>query len=122
MERAILDVEYSDADGRMWMDITIRHPAAGNGCQLRAAARKDGEACRRGEREKHARYPGGRLIPFALETGGRVGGEARQWLRTQVRDLPEDIQGFELARAYRVVSCGLQGQVARQLRKAAGLK
>ena len=106
----------------MWLDVTIRHSAAGGPAELSAAARRDGEACRRGEREKHARYPGDRLVPFALECAGRLGGEARQWLRAQVRALPEDMQLFELTRAYKIVSCALQGQVARQLRKAAGLR
>ena len=122
IERAILDIEYPADDGRLWLDITVRHPAAGEPSQICTASRRDGEASRRGEREKHIRYPGSRLIPFALETGGRVGGEAQQWLKEQVCELPEDIQSAELARAYRVVSCALQGQIARQLRKAAGLK
>ena len=95
--------------------------AAGTAAELSVAARKDGEACRRGEREKHCRYPGDRLVAFALETGGRLGGEARQWLRAEVRSLSEDMQYAELTRAYKLVSCALQGQIARQLRKAAGL-
>ena len=82
----------------------------------------NGEAARRGEREKHARYPGSRLVPFVVETGGRLGGEARLWLRNQVRQLPEDQQTSELARAYRLVSCAVQGQIARQLRRSAGLR
>ena len=55
------------------------------------------------------------------QDGGRLGGEARQWLRSHVAQLPEDVRQQELARAYKVVSCALQGQLARQLRKAAGL-
>ena len=122
IERAILDIEYPAEDGRMWLDITVRHPAAGDTAALHTAARRNGEASRRGEREKHSRYPGERLVPFALECGGRMGGEARQWLRAQVSELPSDVQNFELRRAYKVVSCSLQGQIARQLRKAAGLR
>ena len=89
---------------------------------LATAAKRDGEAARRGEREKHLRYPGDRLVPFVLECGGRLGGEARQWLRSHVAELPEDTQLQEVTRAYKVVSCALQGQIARQLRKAAGLQ
>ena len=122
VERAILDIEYPEDDGRKWMDISIRHSAAGNASEVATAARRAGEAARRGEREKHARYPGERLVPFVLECGGRLGGEARQWLRAQVEQLPEDTRPSELIRAYRVLSCALQGQLARQLRKAAGLK
>ena len=122
LERAILDLEYSADDGRIWIDVSIRHAAAGNHSEVASAARRDGEAARRGEREKHTRYPGDRLVPFVLECGGRLGGEARQWVRAHVAQLPEDTQQLELARAYKVVSCALQGQISRQLRKAAGLQ
>ena len=122
IERAILDIEYSEPDGRQWLDITIRHAAAGCAAVVRAAARKDGEAARRGEREKHSRYPGERLVPFSIECGGRLGGEARSWLRAQTRSLPDDLQLPELLRAYGLICRAVQGQIARQLRKAAGLK
>ena len=46
----------------------------------------------------------------------------RQWLLAHVRELPKDMQTSKLARAYRVLSCALQRQVARQLRRAAGLR
>ena len=122
LERAVLDVEYQADDGRMWLDISVRHPAAGSTSEVTAAAKRDGEAARRGEREKHTRYPGDRLVPFVVKSGGRLGGEARQWLRALVAQLPEDKKQQELARAHKVVSCALQGQVARQLRRAAGLQ
>ena len=122
LERAILDVEYDDTDGRRWLDVTVRHPAAGDEPAVRAAARRPGEAARRAERAKHARYPGERLTAFAVETGGRLGGEARAWLLSHVRELPEDAQPAELARAYQVLSCALQRQLAQQLRRAAGLR
>ena len=118
----MLDVEYQADDGRMWLDISVRHPAAGSTSEVTAAAKRDGEAARRGEREKHTRYPGDRLVPLVVESGGRLGGEARQWLRALVAQLPEDKKQQELARAHKVVSCALQGQVARQLRRAAGLQ
>ena len=79
-ERAVLDIEYTDDEGRRWLDVTVRHPAAGDDSALRWAARKDGEATRRAERGKHERYPGPRLTPFAVETPGRIGAEARGWL------------------------------------------
>ena len=122
LERAILDLEYQEDDGARWLDVSVRHPAAGTQAELHVAARRDGEASRRGEREKHARYPGARLTPFVLEAGGRLGAEARLWLLGQVRRLPEDQQPRELARAYKVLFCGLQAATARQLRKAAGLR
>ena len=122
IERAVLDIEYQDADGRRWLDVSVRHPAAGEGGDVRVAARRDGEASRRGERDKHSRYPGERLTPFIIEVGGRLGAEARTWLSSQLHELPQDIQHAERLRAYKLISCTLQTQVARQLRAAAGLK
>ena len=46
IERAILDLEYEEDDGRMWIDVSIRHPAAGNASELATAAKRDGEASR----------------------------------------------------------------------------
>ena len=108
--------------GRRWLDISVRHPAAGAESDLRIAARRDGEASRRGERDKHSRYPGERLTPFVIEAGGRLGAEVRVWLGNQIQELPGDKQAAERLRAYKVIGCTLQTQVARQLRAAAGLK
>ena len=116
----MLDVEYQADDGRRWLDVTVRHSAAGDDAAALAASRRDGEAGRRAEREKHDRYPGQQLTPFALETGGRIGAEARLWLLGEVRQLPADTQSTELSRAYRVVSCAVQTEVVRQLRRASG--
>ena len=102
--------------------MTVRHPVAGDSATVRAACRRDGEATRRAERSKHQRYRGPQLTAFALETPGRVGAEAKAWLLNEVRQLPPDQQTRELARAYKVVSCALQTEVVRQLRKAAGLR
>ena len=121
-EHAILDIEYSDEQGTRWIDVTVRHPAAGGQPALRNAATRDGEASRRGEREKHTRYPGNNLIPFVVETPGRIGAEGRFWLLAQVRCLPDDMQSKELDRAYRLISCAIQSEVSKQLRRAAGLK
>ena len=122
LERAVLDLQYAEVDGPWWVDVTVRHPAAGDDAAVRAAARRTGEASRRAEREKHSRYPGDRLTAFAVEIGGRLGAEAREWLLAHVRELPEDAQPRELARAYQVISCAVQRRRALQLRRAAGLR
>ena len=121
-EQAVLDIEYVGPEGRAYIDVTVRHPAAGDASAVRAAGRKDGEATRRAERQKHERYPGPLLTPFVVETPGRLGAEARFWLLAQVRTSPPEAQSRELVRAYQVVSCAVQGEVARQLRRAAGLR
>ena len=100
----------------------MRHPAASNATNFRNAAKRDGEASRRGERQKHSRYPGQRFISFVVETPGRIGAKARFWLLSQIRELPDDIQARELERAYRAISCVVQGEAAKQFRRAAGLQ
>ena len=122
VERAILDIEYTDGNERRWLDVTVRHPAAGTDADRTRAARKPGEAARRAERAKHERYPGPELTAFAVELPGRLGSEAREWLKQQVRQLPLDTQTHELTRAYKALSCSLQSWVARQLRASSGLK
>ena len=121
-EAAILNIEYTDSGCRRWIDVTVRHPAAGSPSEVNQAARRAGEAARRGERAKHARYPGDTLTAFAVETYGRVGVEARQWLRRVAEELPEATRTAEITRAYKVISCAVQAELAQQLRGAAGLK
>ena len=122
IERAVLDIEYTEGSSRRWIDVSVRHPAAGSASVVAVAAKRPGEASRRGEREKHARYPGEQLTAFIVESGGRLGGQACQWLRQQVQQLPADIRVAELSRAYKVISCSVQASVARQMRAARGLK
>ena len=122
LERAVLDIEYTAANERRWIDVSVRHPGAGTEADAARAARKPGEAARRAERTKHERYPGAQLTAFAVELPGRLGGEAREWLRQQVRQLPPDTWTHELTRAYKVLSFSLQSWMARQLRAASGLK
>ena len=52
VEHAILDIEYSEEGGRRWIDVTVRQPTADPDSSVRSAAKKDGEASRRAEREK----------------------------------------------------------------------
>ena len=111
-ERAILDIEYTEENQRQWIDVTVRHPSVGNRSELVAAGKRPGEAARRAEKAKHERYPGHGLVAFAVELSGRLGAEARQWLGHQTQRLPEDQRQYELTRAYKVVSCAVQSQMA----------
>ena len=120
--RAILDIEYMDEGTCRWIDVSIRHPAAGGDAATHRAARRPGEAARRGEKAKHSRYPGANLTAFVVEAFGRVGAEARQWLQKQSHEVPEDKRVAELTRAYKAVSCAVQAEMAKQLRAASGLK
>ena len=99
LERAVLDVEYTEQNERRWIDVSIRHAAAGDAADVARAARRKGEAARRGERCKHDRYPGNTLTAFVVEAHGRLGGEARQWIRRMVAVLPDDEHTREQTRA-----------------------
>ena len=122
-EHAILDAIALLLSGRQLIDVTVRQGAAGSAAARLAASRRDGMPSRVAEREKHKRYPGppNRLVPFVVEGCGRLGGEARAWLRMGASGQPVDLLVSELTRAHRVVSAAVQGETARVLRAAAGL-
>ena len=105
-------MEYTENNERRWIDVSIRHAAAGTNDDVARAARKKGEAARRGERCKHDRYPGTQLTAFVVEVHGRFGGEAQQWIRQQALRLPAEDQTREQTRAYQALSCSLQTQLA----------
>ena len=121
-QRAVLDVVLPLLSGRQLIDVTIRQGDAGRAAAVHAAAKKDGVPSLRGEQEKHARYPGTQLVAFAVEGCGRLGGEARAWLRMGASGQPADLLVSELTRAHRVVSAAVQGETARALRASAGLR
>ena len=80
VEHARLDLVLHDGASRLLVDVVVVSPLAGNESFRRACARRDGHACRRAEINKRNRYTSSDLIPFALETGGRLGTEARAFL------------------------------------------
>ena len=120
-ESAVLDVVLPLRSGRQLIDVTIRQGSAGRAADVRAAAKKDGVPSLRAEREKHSRYPSAQLVAFAVEGCGRLGGEARAWLRRGASGQPADLQVKELSRVHRVVSAAVQGETARALCASAGL-
>ena len=122
VEYARLDLAVPLLSGRQLIDVTIRQGAAGSAAARLKASKKDGLPSRRAEREKHARYPTDQLVAFAVEGCGRLGGEARAWLKAGAHSQLGDIQVSELTRAHRVVSAAVQGETARVLRAAAGLR
>ena len=88
-------------------------------------------ALQAGSQEKPTDAPNGQstngtpalsLCPLPSKSVAVSAQRLERFLLNEVRLLPQDMQTRELQRAYRVVSCALQVEVARQLRKAAGLK
>ena len=134
-EEAILDLEVqSVGHPRQFLDITVRYGVPGDADGLRAAAEHDGAVNRRAESDKHSRYPRSRapwkMTPLALETFGRHGTKALNYLRRLAREqlqhsLPDADDASSLARTQvqqwgSEISVALQRATARQLRSAAG--
>ena len=87
VEQARLDNRFEGppSDPLIYGDVVVTHPE-GSAC-LRKAADEDGAAAAGAAKDKHRRYPawalpGGRLIPFSVETFGRWGKEALDFLRS----------------------------------------
>ena len=113
INEARLDVVVRDGASRLLVDAVVVSPYAGD-AQFRAScARRDGHASRRAAIAKRARYPHADLVPFAAETGGRLGMDARAFI-ARMADAAED-RADEIQYLYRAVSSVLQDGVARQL-------
>ena len=113
IEQARLDIVVHDGAARLLVDVVVVSAVKGDASFKRACARRDGHAARRAETSKRSRYRTADLVPFALETGGRLGSDARAFLQ-RCADASEDPDA-ERAYLYRAVSSLLQGGVARQL-------
>ena len=116
--QARLDVIIHDGIARSLVDVVVVSAYAGDPHFRAACARRDGHAARRASIAKHARYPSADLVPFALETGGRLGTEARSLL-IKMADAADN-PALEIQYLYRAVSSVLQDGVARQLEACLG--
>ena len=85
-EAARLEVEFTVAGVRRYVDVVVKHPRARH--VLERAACCDGAAATDGEAAKLRRYPAvpeaglDSVLPFALETFGRFGPSALRLLRS----------------------------------------
>ena len=86
VEQARLDCRFQGPpdDPLVYGDVVVTHPEGS--AWLHAAADVDGAAAAGAADGKHRRYPawavpGGRLVPFSVETFGRWGVETIEWLR-----------------------------------------
>ena len=85
-DQARLDNRFEGppSDPLIYGDVVVTHPEGS--ASLHAAANQNGAAAAKAADGKHRRYPawalpGGRLIPFSVETFGRWGKEALDFLR-----------------------------------------
>ena len=107
--RARLDLWYADPfKGHTWVDVTICASAAHDGVSVQ-------QRFARREKDKHDRYAGGELIPFALDPRGSWGPEARAWIQHILGQLPEGSRGEARARVRWGVAQALQLTVGEQI-------
>ena len=84
-EAARLEIEFTVAGVRRFVDVVVKHPRARH--VLASAADKDGAAAAEGELSKLRRYPAvpeaglDTVLPFGVETFGRLGDSALRLLR-----------------------------------------
>ena len=88
---------------------------AGDSSFMRACARRDGHAARRAEIAKRARCDSRDLVPSVIETGGRLGVDAKAFARKLAEALEDPVT--ESAFLYRAISSILQNAVAPQLER-----
>ena len=73
----------------MFFDVTLRYAVPGDAPRLRAASNCDGAVAAEAESDKRRRYQDGqtpwRVVPLAVETGGRLGNAALRHLRQLAR-------------------------------------
>ena len=98
-EQARLDCrfDFPPSDPLTYGDVVVSHPEGT--AWVRAAADRDGATAEGAPQGKHRRYPawalpGGRLVPFSVETFGRWGKEALDWLRDAAHELALAAVGF----------------------------
>lgn len=113
--QARMDVVLHDGAKRMLVDVTVVSPYAGDATFVNACSRRDGHAARRAAIAKRAKYDSVDLVPFAVETGGRLGADARALLH--VFAARSDDPARELSYLLRATSSLLQDGVARQLER-----
>ena len=110
--QARLDVILHNGAARLLVDVTVVSPLAGSDSFISACSRRDGHAARRAAIAKRLKYDSTDLVPFAVETGGRLGSDARALLQLMASGAPDP--GEEMAYLYRAVSSVHQDGIARQ--------
>ena len=92
--QARLDIVVPIASTVYYVDITVVDPLSNNAALLRQRARKDGAAAEDAADDKLRKYPGATTIPFAIESYGRLGRAAKDWLQIAYHEEPQKKQAF----------------------------
>jgi hypothetical protein len=111
--QACMDLIAQDGVQRFLVDVTVVSPYAGDASFRAACARRDGHAARRAAIHKRSKYLTEDLVPFALETGGRLGADARAFVKRLASHA--DSSTMEAQYAYKALLVTLQDGSAKQL-------
>ena len=113
VSQARMDVVAQDGCNRILVDVVVSSPYAGGERFTAMCARRDGYSARRAATAKKAKYDSPDLLSFALETGGRLGMDARSFIKKLASAAEEP--PLEVAYLYRAISATLQDGIAKQL-------
>jgi hypothetical protein len=118
---ARLDViAYDNAGTRILVDVAVTHPVSVDAARLARAALTNGAAARIREGTKRERYRTAQnLVPFVIETGGRVG-EAARALACRLAPTAPTERSAAIADLWQTVSVTVQKHNAIMLLARAG--
>ena len=94
LTQARLDIIVAISGITYYIDITIVDALSDNAALLRQRARKDGAAAEDAADAKLRKYPGATTIPFVIESYGRLGKSAKDWLRAVYHGEPQRKQAL----------------------------
>ena len=115
-----LDVTFSDAGQRHWLDVAIPSATSGADAGRPGRARVDGHAAREAERNKRRRY-NGQATPFVVELDGRPGAAARALLTRFAKQDGDCGPSADVDQAWRAISTRVQASGAEQEAAAYGV-
>ena len=89
--QAVMDVTTTINDRQYLVDISVTDAASNCPTRTASRSRSDATAAKERETQKRTRYQhDNRLIPFVLETGGRWGPTAEEWIKNIAPTDPQE--------------------------------
>ena len=108
----IVVVQYGNTT--RYIDVTVVSPVTADTHFVIESANKPGHAASKAEKLKKTRYPHNSLAPFAIETGGRLGPSAMNYLQSLFRE-PGASTDYTMSDALTTLSTALHTHTAQQI-------
>ena len=112
-------VRTAKATGRSILDVTVVSPLTQEQLRSGQASRVPGAAAAVAACHKRAKYPLIEVVPFVLEHFGRLGEDARAFIK-RLAPATGSARSAAIAHAYQALSCALQRANADAVIAAAG--